>query len=92
MKECKAGTLEPEDIDEECVSKHLDTAELSDPDLLIRTSNELRISNFLLWQISYSEFCITETLWPDFDKADIDKAMLAYAGRSRRFGDVAPKK
>ena len=90
-KECTAGTLNPEDIDEECVNAHLDTAGLPDPDLVIRTSSELRISNFLLWQISYSEFYVTETLWPDFDKADIDKAVAAYAGRSRRFGDVTPK-
>jgi undecaprenyl diphosphate synthase len=91
-KKCAAGELSPHDIDEECVSGHLDTAGLPDPDLVIRTSSELRISNFLLWQISYSEFYVTETLWPDFDKADIDKAVAAYTGRSRRFGDVAPKK
>jgi undecaprenyl diphosphate synthase len=89
---CKAGELAPDDIDEQCVAAHLDTAGLPDPDLVIRTSSELRISNFLLWQISYSEFYVTETLWPDFDKVDIDKAVAAYAGRSRRFGDVAPKK
>jgi undecaprenyl diphosphate synthase len=91
-QKCKDGTLNPEDINEECVSGHLDTAGLPDPDLVIRTSSELRISNFLLWQISYSEFYVTETLWPDFDKADIDKAVKIFAGRSRRFGDVAPKK
>jgi undecaprenyl diphosphate synthase len=91
-KKCTTGTLVPEDIDEQCVNAHLDTAGLPDPDLVIRTSSELRISNFLLWQISYSEFYVTETLWPDFDKADIDKAVASYAGRSRRFGDVAPKK
>jgi undecaprenyl diphosphate synthase len=91
-KKCKAGELAPEDIDEQCVNVHLDTAGLPDPDLVIRTSSELRISNFLLWQISYSEFYVTETLWPDFDKADIDKAVKVFAGRSRRFGDVAPKK
>jgi undecaprenyl diphosphate synthase len=91
-QKCKAGSLNPAEIDEQCVNAHLDTAGLPDPDLVIRTSNELRISNFLLWQISYSEFYVTETLWPDFDKADIDKAVAAYASRSRRFGDVAPKK
>lgn len=90
-QECKSGSLNPADVDEECFSNHLDTAGLLDPDLLIRTSNELRISNFLLWQISYSEFYVTQTLWPDFDKADIDKAIMAYAGRNRRFGDVMPK-
>jgi undecaprenyl diphosphate synthase len=91
-KKCKAGELSPEEIDEQCVNAHLDTAGLPDPDLVIRTSSELRISNFLLWQISYSEFYVTETLWPDFDKADIDNAIKVFAGRSRRFGDVAPKK
>jgi undecaprenyl diphosphate synthase len=91
-QEYKTGTLGIEDIDDECVSAHLDTAGLADPDLVIRTSNELRISNFLLWQISYSEFYVTDTLWPDFDKADMDKAIIAYAGRNRRFGDVVPKK
>lgn len=91
-QKCKDGTLTVEAIDEACVNDHLDTAGLPDPDLVIRTSSELRISNFLLWQISYSEFYVTETLWPDFDKADIDQAVAAYAGRSRRFGDVAPKK
>jgi undecaprenyl diphosphate synthase len=92
VKKCTDGQLAVEDIDEQCITAHLDTAGLPDPDLVIRTSSELRISNFLLWQISYSEFYVTETLWPDFDKADIDKAVKAFAGRSRRFGDVAPKK
>lgn len=90
--EYKGGKLDIEAIDEQCISEHLDTAGLPDPDLVIRTSNELRISNFLLWQISYAEFYVTETLWPDFDKADMDKAILAYAGRNRRFGDITAKK
>ncbi|MCJ7728962.1 MAG: isoprenyl transferase [Sedimentisphaerales bacterium] len=84
----KAGELALEDIDEQCISRHLYTAGLPDPDLLIRTANEMRVSNFLLWQISYSEFYVTETLWPDFDKADLEKAILAYAKRTRRFGSV----
>ena len=87
-KEYKTGKLSLEDINEECISNHLDTATLPDPDLLIRTSNELRISNFLLWQISYTEFYVTETLWPDFDSAQMDKAIIAYAHRSRRFGGI----
>jgi undecaprenyl diphosphate synthase len=91
-QEYKHGTLNLDAINEECINAHLDTAGLPDPDLIIRTSSELRISNFLLWQISYAEFHVTDTLWPDFDKADMDKAIIAYAGRSRRFGDVAPKK
>jgi undecaprenyl diphosphate synthase len=89
---CKDGKLNPADIDEQCVSDNLNTAGLPDPDLLIRTSNELRISNFLLWQISYAEFYVTQTLWPDFDNSDMDKAIIAYAGRNRRFGDIAAKK
>ncbi|MGA2172370.1 MAG: isoprenyl transferase [Sedimentisphaerales bacterium] len=88
----KAGKLALEDIDEQCISRHLYTAGLSDPDLLIRTANELRVSNFLLWQISYSEFYVTETLWPDFGQADLEKAIFAYAQRTRRFGSVVDSK
>ncbi len=85
---CVAGRLHVEDIDEDCFGRHLYTADLPDPDLLVRTSGELRISNFLLWQVSYAEFYVTETLWPDFDADCLDEAIRAYAGRSRRFGDV----
>ena len=88
-KKYKAGELRLNDIDSHCVSQHLYTAGLADPDLLIRTANEMRISNFLLWQISYSEFYVTKTLWPDFTKASLEKAILAYAKRDRRFGDVS---
>lgn len=84
----KKGQLHLEDINEQCVSRHLYTADLAEPDLLIRTANEMRISNFLLWQISYSEFYVTKTLWPDFKKANLEKAILAYAKRERRFGAV----
>jgi undecaprenyl diphosphate synthase len=84
----KSGRLRLKDIDEGCVSGHLYTAGLPDPDLLIRTAHEMRISNFLLWQISYSEFYVTKTLWPDFRKADLEKAVLSYANRNRRFGTV----
>ena len=90
-QEYKKGEIQLEDIDEQCISRHLYTAGLHDPDLLIRTANEMRISNFLLWQISYSEFYVTKTLWPDFKKADLDKAILAYAKRTRRFGDIKPQ-
>jgi undecaprenyl diphosphate synthase len=86
-----AGKLQLDDIDEQCISRHLYTAGLPDPDLLIRTANEMRVSNFLLWQISYSEFYVTETLWPDFEQSDLEKAILAYAGRTRRFGAVNSK-
>jgi undecaprenyl diphosphate synthase len=82
----KAGQIQLGDIDEKCISNHLYTAGMSDPDLLIRTASELRVSNFLLWQISYSEFYVTDALWPDFEQADLEKAILTYAGRTRRFG------
>jgi len=87
-KEYKNGKLLLRDIDEQCVSRHLYTAGLAEPDLLIRTANEMRISNFLLWQISYSEFYVTKTLWPDFKKSSLEKAILAYAKRVRRFGTI----
>jgi len=87
-QEYKNGQLRLKDIDEHCISQHLYTAGLAEPDLLIRTANEKRISNFLLWQISYSEFYVTKTLWPDFKKADLEKAILAYAQRNRRFGTI----
>jgi undecaprenyl diphosphate synthase len=87
-EKCRNGQLAPEDIDEQCFSDHLYTRGLSDPDLLIRTADELRVSNFLLWQISYSEFYVTDTLWPDFDDESLDKAITAYAERDRRFGAV----
>lgn len=80
--------LKTEDIDEQCISENLYTKDLPDPDLLIRTSGEMRISNFLLWQISYAEFYVTDTYWPDFDKTQLEKAVLAFANRNRRFGDV----
>ena len=87
-QEYKEGKLKLEEINQDCISSHLYTAGLPDPDLLIRTSGELRISNFLLWQISYAEFHVTETLWPDFTTDDLDLAIKEYAGRARRFGDV----
>ena len=87
-QEYKSGKLRLKDINEQCISRCLYTAGLPDPDLLIRTANEMRISNFLLWQISYSEFYVTKTYWPDFNKADLEKAILAYAQRQRRFGTI----
>ena len=87
-QEYKKGTLHLKDIDETVINKHLYTAGLEEPDLLIRTANEMRISNFLLWQISYSEFYVTKTFWPDFKKAALEKAILAYAKRTRRFGTI----
>ncbi len=82
------GTLDIDAIDEQTVSHHLYLPDLSDPDLLVRTASEMRISNFLLWEISYSEFYVTETLWPDFDRRQLDLAIQAYAGRCRRFGGL----
>ena len=90
-QEYKKGRLRLKDIDEQCISRHLYTAGLAEPDLLIRTANEMRISNFLLWQISYSEFYVTKTFWPDFKKSSLEKAILAYAGRNRRFGAIAKR-
>ena len=81
-----AGTLKPEEIDEELIAAKLDTAGLPDPDLLIRTSGEQRISNFLLWQTSYAELYFTDKLWPDFNEKDFDKAIDEFNKRVRRFG------
>ena len=80
------GEISPEEIDEELFAKNLYTAGLPDPDLLIRTSGEFRLSNFLLWQLAYSELYITNTLWPDFDHAEFCRALISYAKRDRRFG------
>ncbi|MBR5739297.1 MAG: isoprenyl transferase [Lachnospiraceae bacterium] len=84
----KSGELAPEEITEETIGKELDTADFPDPDLLIRTGGELRVSNFLLWQIAYSELYVTDVLWPDFTMEDLKKAVLAYGKRSRRFGNA----
>ena len=82
------GKLSLEDMNEQCITSELDTAGLPDPDLLIRTSGELRISNFMLWQLAYSEFYITSVPWPDFNKEELEKAVFAYNNRDRRFGLV----
>jgi undecaprenyl diphosphate synthase len=87
-KAIRAGELAPEAVDEACFARHLLTTELPDPDLLIRTSGEQRISNFLLWQTAYSEFVFTETLWPDFSKDDLQRAVEDFNGRERRYGAV----
>jgi undecaprenyl diphosphate synthase len=84
----KAGELRPEDITEKDVARALYTADVPDPDLLIRTSGEMRISNFLLWQIAYTELWITSTLWPDFAPVDLYRAVADFQGRTRRFGGV----
>jgi len=84
----KSGQIEPADITEKVISDHLWTRNIPDPDLLIRTSGEMRVSNFLLWQISYAELVITPTLWPDFRKPQLFAALEEYARRHRRFGGV----
>ncbi|HEX3601410.1 MAG TPA: polyprenyl diphosphate synthase, partial [Lacipirellulaceae bacterium] len=83
------GELLPEDIEESTFAHHLYTAGAPDPDLLIRTAGEMRISNFLLWQISYSEIWVTEKCWPEFDETTLHDAIRAYASRHRRFGGLA---
>jgi len=81
-----AGGVQPDQIDEELISASLYTAGMPEPDLLIRTAGEMRISNFLLWQISYAEFYVTDVLWPDLTDEDYFDALKAYARRERRFG------
>ena len=85
-EDVKAGRLDPSAVDEALISSRLDTSDIPDPDLLIRTSGELRISNFMLWQLAYTEFYFPEVLWPDFSKEDLEKAIEYYGRRDRRFG------
>lgn len=87
-RDVKKGALDPEEITEETISHYLDTKGLPDPDLLIRTSGEERLSNYLLWQLAYTEFYFTDVPWPDFDKAEFVRAIEKYNGRDRRFGGV----
>lgn len=84
----KEGLLSPEQVDEACFNSYLDTAEIPDPDLLIRTSGELRLSNYLLWQLAYTELYVTDCLWPDFNEEELKKAIAQYNSRERRFGGV----
>lgn len=84
----RSGTIDPAEINERVFSEHLYTRHYPDPDLLIRTSGEMRVSNFLLWQISYAEFVVTPVLWPDFRKAQLYEALEEYARRHRRFGGL----
>ena len=85
-REAAAGRLDPDTIDDEAFAGCLSTAGIPDPDLLVRTSGEMRVSNFLLWQIAYSEIWVTSTLWPDFKRADFLSAVIDYERRDRRFG------
>jgi undecaprenyl diphosphate synthase len=86
--QCAAGERKPEELDERLFSDYLYTAGLPDPELIIRPSGEIRVSNFLLWQSAYSEYYFTDVLWPDFDEKELEKAIAAFNGRSRRFGGV----
>lgn len=85
-RDARDGRLDPESIDEDAVAVRLFTRDIPDPDLLIRTSGEMRISNFLLWQVAYTEFLFVDRLWPDFSEADFETAVREYRGRERRFG------
>ncbi|MBI1286306.1 MAG: isoprenyl transferase [Flavobacteriales bacterium] len=88
-KNVKSGKLDADAIDESTIDEHLCTLGIPDPELLIRTSGEQRISNFLLWQIAYAELYFTDKLWPDFDRTDFEKAIIDYQGRERRFGKIS---
>ena len=90
VKHAIADGVRPQDLTEESFSSRLYTAGQPDPDLLIRTSGEMRVSNFLLWQIAYAEIYVTETLWPDFRRRHLLEAVLAYQKRERRYGGIAP--
>ena len=88
VQDIKTGRIDADSITPDLISKHLYTGKMPDPDLLIRTSGEMRISNFLLWQIAYTEICVTDTLWPDFGKDELLQILKNYQQRERRFGKV----
>ena len=87
-RDCREGRFSEEEITEERFSSYLDTADIPDPDLMIRTSGEQRLSNWLLWQLAYAEFYFTDVLWPDFNKKELEKAIIYFNTRERRFGGV----
>lgn len=89
VQQVQQGKLSVAEVNEGCIAQHLYTSETPDPDLLIRTSGEMRLSNFLLWQLAYTELYFTETLWPDFDRHAFHQALLAYQQRDRRFGTIS---
>lgn len=88
IRDCEEGRLHAEDVTEERFGRYLDTCGIPDPDLLIRTSGEQRISNYLLWQLAYTEFYFTDVLWPDFSKKELEKAIEQYNSRDRRYGKI----
>ena len=87
-QDCAEGKKQPEELDDALFSSYLDTVGIPDPDLMIRPSGELRLSNFLLWQCAYAEFYFTDTLWPDFDELELDRAILSFQQRDRRYGGI----
>ena len=87
-EQVRRGTLAPNEIDEACIDRNLYTADMPEPDLLVRTAGEMRFSNYLLWQISYAEFWVTPRCWPEFREADLHAAIRDYAGRNRKFGGL----
>jgi undecaprenyl diphosphate synthase len=89
-RDAVAGRLDPDAIDEAAFAARLDTAGMPDPDLLIRTAGEMRVSNFLLWQISYAELWVTPVAWPEFAESHFDEALAEFARRDRRFGGIGP--
>lgn len=91
VRKMVAEGISPEGITEETISQHLDTCDIPDPDLIIRTAGEMRLSNFLLWQAAYAEYYATDTTWPDFDKEEFKKALDEYAKRRRKFGGILPE-
>jgi undecaprenyl diphosphate synthase len=91
MAQARQGHLAPEDVNADLFAQHLYTANAADPDLLIRTSGEMRLSNYLLWQMAYTELYFTDVLFPDFDRAAFHHALLDYQNRDRRFGQVTSK-
>lgn len=88
LVDCEAGKIKSEEVEEDLIASYLDTADIPDPDLLIRTSGEERLSNFLMWQLAYTEFYFTDVHWPDFSAEELEKAIEKYNGRNRRFGMV----
>ena len=91
VRQIASGGVAPDDITEELLGRYLYTSDIPDPDLIIRTAGEMRLSNFLLWQSAYAEYYSTQVLWPDFGEAEVAKAMEAYSQRRRRFGKVSPE-
>jgi undecaprenyl diphosphate synthase len=89
LKDCDLGKVDPDSLDEKRFAQYLDDPELPDVDLLIRTGGERRISNFLLWQLAYAEILVTDLMWPDFDREDLEAAILDYQSRERRYGQIS---